>query len=232
MGQKVNPIGLRLGIIRTWESRWFARKDYAKLLHEDLKIRRHVKEKLKNGEVSHVEIIRYPEKINVIIHTARPGIVIGRKGVEVENLSKELSGYTDKAIQIKIKEIKTPELDAELVAQSIARQLEGRISFRRAMKKAISSAMQAGARGIKVSVSGRLGGAEMARTEHYMDGMVPLHTFRADIDYGFAEAKTTFGVIGVKVWINKGEVFKKEKIQDAGVLIRKKKTQDIQRAGA
>ena len=223
MGQKVNPIGLRLGITRTWESRWFARKDYAKLLHEDLKIRKHVKEKLKNGEVSHVEIIRYPEKINVIIHTARPGIVIGRKGVEVENLSKELSEYTDKAIQIKIKEIKTPELDAELVAQSVARQLEGRISFRRAMKKAISSAMQAGARGIKISVSGRLGGAEMARTEHYMDGMVPLHTFRADIDYGFAEAKTTFGTIGVKVWINKGEIFKKEKMQDAGLLLRKKK---------
>ncbi len=231
MGQKVNPIGLRLGITRTWESRWFARKDYAKLLHEDLKIRKHVKEKLKNGEVSHVEIIRYPEKINVIIHTARPGIVIGRKGVEVENLSKELSQYTDKAIQIKIKEIKTPELDAELVAQSVARQLEGRISFRRAMKKAISSAMQAGARGIKISVSGRLGGAEMARTEHYMDGMVPLHTFRADIDYGFAEAKTTFGTIGVKVWINKGEVFKKEKMQDAGLLLRKKKPAGVRSEG-
>ncbi|RKX95427.1 MAG: 30S ribosomal protein S3 [Spirochaetes bacterium] len=223
MGQKVNPIGLRLGIIRSWESRWYSKKDYAKNLQEDLKIRTHVKNKLKNGEVSHVEIIRYPEKMNVIIHTARPGIVIGRKGVEVENLSKELSRYTDKAIQIKIKEIKVPELDAELVAQGVARQLEGRISFRRAMKKAISSAMQAGARGIKISVAGRLGGAEMARTEHYMEGMVPLHTFRADIDYGFAEAKTTFGTIGVKVWIYKGEVFKKEKQQDAGVLIRKKK---------
>lgn len=223
MGQKVNPIGLRLGIIRSWESRWYSKKDYAKNLQEDLKIRTHVKNKLKNGEVSHVEIIRYPEKMNVIIHTARPGIVIGRKGVEVENLSKELSRYTDKAIQIKIKEIKIPELDAELVAQGVARQLEGRISFRRAMKKAISSAMQAGARGIKISVAGRLGGAEMARTEHYMEGMVPLHTFRADIDYGFAEAKTTFGTIGVKVWIYKGEVFKKEKQQDAGVLIRKKK---------
>ncbi|RKX96639.1 MAG: 30S ribosomal protein S3 [Spirochaetes bacterium] len=223
MGQKVNPIGLRLGIIRSWESRWYSKKDYAKNLQEDLKIRTHVKNKLKNGEVSHVEIIRYPEKMNVIIHTARPGIVIGRKGVEVENLSKEISKYTDKAIQIKIKEIKVPELDAELVAQGVARQLEGRISFRRAMKKAISSAMQAGARGIKISVAGRLGGAEMARTEHYMEGMVPLHTFRADIDYGFAEAKTTFGTIGVKVWIYKGEVFKKEKQQDAGVLIRKKK---------
>ena len=223
MGQKVNPIGLRLGIIRTWESRWYSKKDYAKNLQEDIKIRTHVKNKLKNGEVSHVEIIRYPEKMNVIIHTARPGIVIGRKGVEVENLSKEISKYTDKAIQIKIKEIKVPELDGELVAQGVARQLEGRISFRRAMKKAISSAMQAGARGIKISVAGRLGGAEMARTEHYMEGMVPLHTFRADIDYGFAEAKTTFGTIGVKVWIYKGEVFKKEKQPDAGVLIRKKK---------
>jgi len=228
MGQKVNPIGLRLGIIRTWESRWYNKKDYAKNLHEDVKIRKHVKGKLKNGEVSNVEIIRYPEKMNVIIHTARPGIVIGRKGVEVENLSKGLSKYTDKAIQIKIKEIKTPALDAGLVSQSVARQLEGRISFRRAMKKAISTAMQSGARGIKIAVSGRLGGAEMARNEHYKDGMVPLHTFRADVDYGFAEAKTTFGTIGVKVWIYKGEIFKKEKQQEAGILIRKKKSAGIQ----
>ena len=228
MGQKVNPIGLRLGIIRTWRFRWYAKKNYAKNLHEDIKIRKYVKDKLKNGEVSNVEIIRYPEKVNVIIHTSRPGIVIGRKGVEVENLSKELAKYTDRAIQIKIKEIKTPELDAGLVSQGVARQLEGRISFRRAMKKSISSAMQAGARGVKISVSGRLGGAEMARTEHYKDGMVPLHTFRADVDYGFAEAKTTFGTIGVKVWIYKGEIFKKEKNQEAGALIRKKKPTGIQ----
>jgi len=223
MGQKVNPIGLRLGIIRTWESRWFAKKDYARNLHEDLRIRQYIKKKLRNGEVSHVDIIRYPEKINVIIHTARPGIVIGRKGVEVENLNRELSKLSDKTIQIKIKEIKNSELDAGLVAQGIARQLEGRVSFRRAMKKAIASAMQAGARGIKVSCAGRLGGAEMARSEHYKDGMIPLHTFRADIDYGFSEAKTTFGTIGVKVWIYKGEIFKKDSLQDAGLLLKKKK---------
>ncbi|RKY00110.1 MAG: 30S ribosomal protein S3 [Spirochaetes bacterium] len=224
MGQKVNPVGLRLGIIRTWDSRWYSKRDYAKNLHEDLKIRRYIEERLKAGEVSKVEIIRYPEKITVIIHTARPGIVIGRKGAEVESLSKELMKFTDKAIQIKIKEIKNPELDAKLIAQNVARQLEARASFRRAMKRAIAAAMQAGAEGIKIACSGRLGGAEMARTEHYMDGIVPLHTFRADIDYGFAEAITTFGTIGVKVWVNKGEVFKKDVRQDAGTLLRKKKS--------
>lgn len=223
MGQKINPVGLRLGIIRSWESRWFSKNNYSTSLHEDLNIRRYIKNRLKSGEISRVEIIRYPDKINVILHTARPGIVIGRKGAEVENISKELARFTDKNIQIKIKEIKNPELDAELVAQSVARQLEGRVSFRRAMKKAIASTMQAGARGVKISCSGRLGGAEMARTEHYKEGMIPLHTFRADIDYGFGEAFTTFGTIGVKVWVYKGEVFKKEPQQDAGVLIKKKK---------
>jgi len=222
MGQKVNPVGLRLGINKTWESRWFAKKDYASNLHEDLKIRNYIINRLKLGEISRVEIIRYPEKLNIIIHTARPGIVIGRKGTEVENLSKELSRFTDKSIQIKIKEIKTPELDATLIAQNVARQLEGRVSFRRAMKKAIAGTMQAGAQGIKISCSGRLGGAEMARTEHYKEGMIPLHTFRADIDYGFTEAKTTFGTIGVKVWVYKGEVFKKDTKQDAGVFLKKK----------
>jgi small subunit ribosomal protein S3 len=224
MGQKVNPVGLRLGIVRSWESRWFAKKNYAKNLHEDLAIRRYIKERLSAGEVSRVEIIRYPEKINIIIHTARPGIVIGRKGAEVESISKELSALTDKEIQIKIKEIKNPALDAELVAQSIARQLEGRVAFRRAMKKAIAAAMQAGAQGIKITCSGRLGGAEMARKESYKEGMIPLHTFRADIDYGFAQAITTFGTIGVKVWIYKGEVFKKDTRGDAGVLLKKKKS--------
>jgi len=224
MGQKVNPVGLRLGINKTWESRWFAKKDYAANLHEDIQIRNYILNRLKIGEVSRVEIIRYPDKLNIIIHTARPGIVIGRKGAEVENLNKELSRFTDKSIQIKIKEIKTPELDATLIAQNVARQLEGRVSFRRAMKKAISSAMQAGAQGIKISCSGRLGGAEMARTEHYKEGMIPLHTFRADIDYGFAESKTTFGTIGVKVWVYKGEVFKKDIKQDAGVLLKRKKS--------
>ncbi len=223
MGQKVNPVGLRIGVIGTWESRWYSKKEYANNLHEDLSIRRYIKERLKTGEVSRVEIIRYPEKINVIIHTARPGIVIGRKGAEVESISKELSRFTDKEIQIKIKEIKNPVLDAELVAMNIARQLEGRVAFRRAMKKALSSTMQAGAQGIKITCSGRLGGAEMARTEKYKEGMIPLHTFRADISYGFAQANTTFGTIGVKVWIFKGEVFKKDTRQDAGVLLKKKR---------
>jgi small subunit ribosomal protein S3 len=232
MGQKVNPVGLRIGVIGTWESRWYSKKEYAKNLHEDLSIRRYIKERLKTGEVSKVEIIRYPEKINIIIHTARPGIVIGRKagivigrkGAEVESISKELAHYTDKEIQIKIKEIKNPVLDAELVAMNIARQLEGRVAFRRAMKKALSSTIQAGAQGIKITCSGRLGGAEMARTEKYKDGMIPLHTFRADISYGFAQANTTFGTIGVKVWIYKGEVFKKDSRQDAGVLLKKKRS--------
>jgi len=224
MGQKVNPVGLRIGINRDWESRWYAKKSYAKNLHEDLKIRTFVKDKLKSGEVSKVEIIRYPEKINLIIYTARPGIVIGRKGAEIENLSKKLAGITDKNIQIKIKEIKNPEMDATLIAESIGRQLRSRISFRRAMKKAIGAAMQAGARGIKVSCSGRIGGAEMARTEHYKDGMIPLHTFRANIDYGFSESHTTFGKIGVKVWVYKGEVFKGEQREEAGTLIRKKRS--------
>ncbi len=223
MGQKVNPVGLRVGIIRSWESRWFAKKSYAKNLHEDIAIRRYIRERLSSGEVSRVEIIRYPDKINIIIHTARPGIVIGRKGAEVESISKELTAFTDKEIQIKIKEIKNPALDAELVAQSIARQLEGRVAFRRAMKKAITTAMQAGAQGIKITCSGRLGGAEMARRESYKDGMIPLHTFRADIDYRFAQANTTFGTIGVKVWIYKGEVFKKDTRGDAGVLLKKKR---------
>jgi small subunit ribosomal protein S3 len=224
MGQKVNPVGLRIGINRTWESRWFSKKEYAKNLHEDLRIRRYIKERLRSGEISRVEIIRYPEKINVIVHTARPGIVIGRKGAEVETISKELSSFTDKSIQIKIKEIKNPVIDAALIAQGVARQLEGRIAFRRAMKKAITAAMQAGALGIKINCAGRLGGAEMARSESYKEGMIPLHTFRADIDYGFATCRTTFGSIGVKVWVYKGEIFKKDEKQDVGILLKKKKT--------
>jgi len=224
MGQKVNPIGLRLGINRTWDSRWYSNRGYAQNLHEDLAIRRYLKKRLRNGEVSKIEIIRYPEKVNVIIHTARPGIVIGRKGAEVENISKELSTFTDKNIQIKIKEVKTPQLDAALIAQGISRQLVGRVAFRRAMKKAIASTIQAGAQGVKITCSGRLGGAEMARTESYKEGMIPLHTFRADIDYGFAEAHTTFGSIGVKVWVYKGEIYGKENKQDAGILLKKRKT--------
>lgn len=223
MGQKVNPVGMRIGLNRTWESRWYSRENYSKNLHEDLNIRKYLKNRLKTGEVSRIEIIRYPDKVNVIVHTARPGIVIGRKGAEVENISKKLSSFTDKNIQIKIKEIKTPQLDADLIAQGIARQLEGRVAFRRAMKKAIGSTIQAGAQGIKISCAGRLGGAEMARIESYKEGMIPLHTFRADIDYGFVEARTTFGSIGVKVWVYKGEVFKKDEKRDAGILLKKKK---------
>ena len=223
MGQKVNPVGMRIGLNRTWESRWYSRENYSKNLHEDLNIRKYLKDRLKTGEVSRIEIIRYPDKVNVIVHTARPGIVIGRKGAEVENISKKLSSFTDKNIQIKIKEIKTPQLDADLIAQGIARQLEGRVAFRRAMKKAIGNTIQAGAQGIKISCAGRLGGAEMARIESYKEGMIPLHTFRADIDYGFAEARTTFGSIGVKVWVYKGEIFKKDEKRDAGILLKKKK---------
>jgi small subunit ribosomal protein S3 len=223
MGQKVNPNGLRLGINKTWESRWYSKKDYAKNLHEDIAIRKYLRGRLKAGEVSKLEIIRYPDKVNVIVHTARPGIVIGRKGAEVEVISKELQKYTDKNIQIKIKEIKTPELDATLLAQSIARQIEGRVAFRRAMKKTMGLAVQAGVRGVKVACAGRLGGAEMSRSESYKEGMVPLHTFRADVEYGNATAYTTFGTIGVKVWVYKGDIFKKEGRPDAGILVRKRK---------
>jgi small subunit ribosomal protein S3 len=224
MGQKVNPKGLRLGVIGTWDSRWYSKVNYAENLHEDVHIRNYLKKRLSSGEVSRIEIIRYPEKINVIVHTARPGIVIGRKGAEVEAVTKELKKFTDKELQIKIKEVKNPALDAQLVAQGVARQLEGRVSFRRAMKKSISTTMQSGAQGIKITCSGRLGGAEMSRVENYKEGMIPLHTFRANVDYGFAQANTTFGTIGVKVWIYKGEIFRKEDRLDAGALLRKKKT--------
>lgn len=224
MGQKANPNGLRLGINKTWDSRWYSKKDYAKNLHEDIAIRRYLRGRLKAGEVSKLEIIRYPDKVNVIVHTARPGIVIGRKGAEVEVISKELQKFTEKNVQIKIKEIKNPELDATLLAQSIARQIEGRVAFRRAMKKTMGLALQAGVRGVKVACAGRLGGAEMSRDESYKEGMVPLHTFRADVDYGHATAYTTFGTIGVKVWLYKGDIFKKEGRPDAGILVRKRKT--------
>jgi small subunit ribosomal protein S3 len=223
MGQKVNPNGMRLGINKTWESRWYSKKDYAKYLHEDIAMRNYLRHRLKSGEVAKLEIIRYPDKVNIIVHTARPGIVIGRKGSEVEIISKELQKFTDKNIQIKIKEIKTPELDAALIAQSVARQLEGRVAFRRAMKKSLAATIQAGARGVKIACAGRLGGAEMARYESYKEGTVPLHTFRADLDFAKATSFTTYGTIGVKVWVYKGEIFKKESRQDAGILLRRKK---------
>lgn len=206
MGQKVNPIGFRLGVIKTWDSKWYAEADYAKLLHEDLKIRAFLKKRLYSSGISKIEIERAANKTKINIHTARPGLIIGKKGSEVETIKKELSNLTSKEIYINIIEVRKPELDAQLVAENVALQLERRIAFRRAMKKSVTSALKFGAKGIRITCSGRLGGAEMSRTEWYREGRVPLHTLRADIDYGSAEAKTTYGLIGVKVLIFKGEV--------------------------
>jgi len=206
LGQKVHPIGFRLGYTKTWNSKWYAERDYAALLHKDIKIRKLVKEKLFHAGVSKIEIERSAQTAKIYIHTARPGIIIGRKGAEVDKLKKELEKLTGKQIHINIVEIRKPELDAQLVAENIALQLERRVAFRRAMKKAVTAALRFGAQGIKVKCSGRLAGAEIARSEWYKEGRVPLHTLRADIDYGFAEAKTTYGQIGVKVWIYKGDI--------------------------
>jgi len=207
VGQKVNPVGLRIGIIRDWESKWYAGKDFGDLLMEDVKIREYLKQKLKESAVSRIEIERAANRVNVTIHTAKPGMVIGKGGSEVEVIRAYLSKLTNgKKVHINISEVKSPDLDAILVAESIAQQLERRVSFRRALKQAIQRSMRSGAKGIKTSVSGRLGGAEIARTEGYSEGTVPLHTLRADIDYGTAEAHTTYGRIGVKVWIYRGEV--------------------------
>lgn len=206
MGQKVNPISIRLGINKTWASRWYAKADYAKLLHEDMKLRSFLKKRLYNSGVSSIDIERAANKAKITIHTARPGLIIGKKGSEVETLKKELARLTDKEVYLNIQEVRKPELDAQLVAENVALQLERRIAFRRAMKKSVQSSLKFGAKGIRITCSGRLGGAEMSRTEWYREGRVPLHTLRADIDYGFAEAKTTYGIIGVKVLIFKGEV--------------------------
>lgn len=206
MGQKINPNGLRVGIIRDWESRWYADKDYADLLHEDIKIREYLKDRLKTAAVSSIEIERAANRVNITIHTGKPGMVIGKGGSEVDALRKALSHMTGKRVHINIVEIKKVDLNAKLVADNIARQLEGRVSFRRVQKQAIQRAMRAGAKGIKTQVSGRLGGADIARAEHYNEGTVPLHTLRADIDYAATEADTTFGKLGVKVWIYRGEV--------------------------
>lgn len=211
MGQKVNPNGLRVGIIRGWEGRWYADKNYEELLHEDLRIRKFIMNKLKMAGVPKVEIERAANRVKVSIHAAKPGIVIGRGGAEVENLRKQLEQMTGKQISVNIVEIKKPELDAQLVAENVAQQLEKRVSFRRAMKQTVGRSMRTGAQGIKIQCSGRLGGAEIARTEWYNEGKVPLHTLRADIDYGFAEANTTYGKIGVKVWIYRGEVLPTKK---------------------
>lgn len=206
MGQKVNPIGLRIGINKTWNSRWFADKNYAKFLHEDLKIRNYLKKQFYHAGIADVVIERSPEKAKVIIYTARPGSIIGKKGAELENLKKNLQKFTKNEIFIQVEEVRKPELSAVLVAENVALQLERRVAFRRAMKKAVTAAMRAGAKGIKISCAGRLAGAEIARTEWYREGRVPLQTLRADIDYGVATAKTKYGVIGVKVAIFKGEV--------------------------
>ena len=207
MGQKVNPIGLRLGIIRTWDSRWFADgNEYARLLHDDIKVRKELKKRLNQAGVSRIIIERPHKKCRVTIYAARPGVIIGKKGADIDKLRKDLSAMTEGDVHLNIVEIRKPETDAQLVAENIAQQLERRVAFRRAMKRSLQSAMRLGAKGMRIMVSGRLGGAEIARMESYREGRVPLHTLRADIDYGFAEAKTTYGIIGVKTWIFKGEV--------------------------
>jgi len=212
MGQKVNPHGLRIGIIKDWDTKWYAsKKDFSSFLVEDFKIRKYIKNKLYIAGIARIEIERAAAKIKINIHTAKPGFIIGKQGAGIEALRKELEKMTGKSVLLNITEIKTPELNAQLVAENIAAQLEKRISFRRAMKQAMSRAMKLGAKGIKTQVSGRLGGAEIARTEHYHEGTIPLQTLRADIDYGFAEADTTYGKIGVKVWIYKGEVLPSKK---------------------
>ena len=206
MGQKVNPHGLRVGIIKDWDSKWYAEEDFADYLVEDYKIRKFLKNKLYSAGVSKIEIERTADKVKVIIYTAKPGIVIGKGGAEIDKVKAEVQKFTSKKLVVDIKEIKRPDKDAQLVAENIAQQLENRISFRRAMKSCMSRTMKSGAKGIKTSVSGRLGGVDMARTEFYSEGTIPLQTLRADIDYGFAEADTTYGKVGVKVWIYKGEV--------------------------
>ena len=208
MGQKVQPNGIRLGVIRDWRAKWYAsRRDYTQNLEQDLKVRAYLKKRLSNAAISHISIERPAQNLNVTIHTARPGIVIGKKGEDIDRMRRDVSRMTDLPVQLSVEEIRKPELDATLVSESIAQQLEKRIMFRRAMKRAVTNAMRLGAKGVKVMVSGRLNGAEIARSEWYREGRVPLHTLRADIDYGFTEAHTTYGVIGVKVWIFKGEVF-------------------------
>ncbi len=226
MGQKVNPIGLRLGINKTWSSRWYAdSREYADLLHEDLKIRKMVRDlpECKNADIADIEIVRHPQRVTIVIHTARPGVIIGVKGANIEQIGQIIQKSFTKKVQIKIKEIKRSETNASLVAQNVARQLMNRGSFRRALKMACSSAMKAGAQGVKIRVSGRLGGAEMSRTEEHKEGRVPLHTLRADIDYGFSEAHTTYGLIGVKVWVYNGMMYGHEQKEDAGALLKKQR---------
>jgi small subunit ribosomal protein S3 len=210
LGQKVHPTGFRLGVVKTWSSRWYAEGEYSQLLHEDIKLRNYLKKRLYHAGIARIEIERAASKAKINVYAARPGIIIGKKGAEVEALKKDLARLTDKEVFINIQEVRKPEVDAQLVSENVATQLERRVAFRRAMKKSVSMALKFGAQGIKITCSGRLGGAEMSRTEWYREGRVPLHTLRADIDYGFAEAKTTYGIIGVKVLIFKGEVLSQE----------------------
>ena len=224
MGQKINPIGLRVGINRTWDSRWFADKGYAEKLVQDLKLRAYVQERLKAAGISRVIIERAAQNTTVTVYAARPGVIIGKKGADIEKLRKELSAKAGGDVSLDISEIRKPEMDAQLVAEGIAQQLERRVSFRRAMKRGVQSSMRLGAQGIRVNVAGRLGGTDIARTEWYREGRVPLHTLRADLDYGFAEALTTYGIIGVKVWIYKGDVM------DHDPQAREKRMQDRQGA--
>jgi len=226
VGNKVNPIGLRIGINKDWKSRWYVDpRDYAKTLHEDLGLRRRIVElpECKGADISEVEIVRHPQRVTIVIHTARPGVLIGVKGANIERIGSELQKVATKKVQIKIKEVKKTDTNAQIVAQNIARQLENRGSFRKAIKMSVANAVKGGAQGCKVRVSGRLGGADMSRTEEHKDGRVPLHTLRADIDYGFAESSTTFGRIGVKVWIYQGMVYRSDKNEDAGMLVRKQR---------
>ena len=217
MGQKVNPIGFRLGIVKTWSSRWYADKEYKKFLHEDLRLKKYLKKKMYHAGISKIEIERAAKRIRVNIYAARPGIIIGKKGAEIETLKKDLQKFTTGELFININEVKRPETDAQLIAENVALQLIRRVAFRRAIKRSVGMAMKLGAKGVKVAVSGRLGGAEIARSEWYRDGRVPLHTLRADIDYGLAEAKTTYGLIGVKVWVFKGEIVAQKDELTAGL---------------
>ena len=216
MGQKVNPISLRLGIVKTWESRWFAGKKYADYIFEDYQIRKFIKEKLHHAGVAKIEIERSTRRVRLRIFTARPGIVIGKKGSEIEKLKKQLEGRVSQEVLIDIQEVRKPEVDAQLVAENVAMQIERRVAFRRAMKRGVTSAMRFGAQGVKIICSGRLGGAEMARTEWYREGRVPLHTLRADIDYGTTEARTTYGIVGIKVFVFHGEILKKDQAEMRG----------------
>jgi small subunit ribosomal protein S3 len=206
LGQKVHPLGFRLGVNKTWKSRWYADKTYGQLLHEDLRLRRFIKQRLFHAGISRIEIERTAERVRIFIHTARPGIIIGKKGAEVDKLKTDLVGMTSKEIQLEIVEVRKAELDAQLVAEQVASQLERRVAFRRAMKKAVTSALRLGAKGVRIACAGRLAGAEIARREWYREGRVPLHTLRADIDFGYAESLTTYGLIGVKAWIYHGEI--------------------------